>query len=186
MSRSCPRLFSELSATRVLTAPFRHPCSRTIIDFDKVLLLDKGRLIEYESPAKLLDDPTSRFYALCRATGKKEFAILKKMSKGKSRVTHRPRKVRYSPSLCPHQIVLIRLPVFRDSSCAEGRASWARTETRKRKTARLPPQNDQNATDRLGQAALVQIYISAAEPESQLYVIAGGRVLDWRRFQSCE
>jgi ABC-type multidrug transport system fused ATPase/permease subunit len=37
-----------------------------IIDFDKVLLLDKGRLIEYESPAKLLDDPTSRFYAQLR------------------------------------------------------------------------------------------------------------------------
>lgn len=84
----------KLSATQRLTLPSRQPRSRTIIDFDKVLLLDKGRLIEYESPAKLLDDPTSRFYALCRATGKKEFAILKKMSKGKSRVTHRPRKVR--------------------------------------------------------------------------------------------
>ncbi|GAA6040411.1 hypothetical protein NBRC10512_001368 [Rhodotorula toruloides] len=75
---------------------------RTIIDFDKILLLDKGKLIEFESPAKLLEDPTSRFYALCRATGRKEFAILKKMSKGKARVTHRPRKlVRRSTAKVP-------------------------------------------------------------------------------------
>ncbi|GAA5837596.1 hypothetical protein JCM11251_002021 [Rhodosporidiobolus azoricus] len=66
---------------------------RTVIDFDRILLLDKGRLIEYDSPAKLLEDPSSRFYALCRAAGKKEFAILKKMSKGKARVTHKPRKL---------------------------------------------------------------------------------------------
>lgn len=69
---------------------------RTIIDFDRVLLLDKGELIEFESPAKLLEDPTSRFYALARATGKKEFAILRKMAKGRARVTHKPRKVRLS------------------------------------------------------------------------------------------
>ncbi|GAA5895239.1 hypothetical protein JCM6882_006625 [Rhodosporidiobolus microsporus] len=66
---------------------------RTVIDFDRILLLDKGRLIEYESPAKLLENPSSRFYALCRAAGKKEFAILKKMSMGKARVTHKPRKL---------------------------------------------------------------------------------------------
>ncbi|GAA6039699.1 hypothetical protein JCM8097_001359 [Rhodosporidiobolus ruineniae] len=66
---------------------------RTIIDFDKVLLLDKGKLIEFDSPAKLIEDPNSRFHALCRAAGKKELAILRKMSKGKARVTHKPRKL---------------------------------------------------------------------------------------------
>ncbi|GAA6021159.1 hypothetical protein JCM10207_008338 [Rhodosporidiobolus poonsookiae] len=66
---------------------------RTIIDFNKILLLDKGKVLEYDSPATLLEDPTSRFYALCRAAGKKELAILKKMSKGKARVTHKPRKL---------------------------------------------------------------------------------------------
>ncbi|KAK4052550.1 hypothetical protein OIO90_004318 [Microbotryomycetes sp. JL221] len=67
---------------------------RSIIDFDKVLLLDKGQVIEFESPAKLLEDPTSRFYALCRATGKSEFKVLKKMAEGRKKVTMKPRKLR--------------------------------------------------------------------------------------------
>lgn len=82
-----------------------------------MLLLDKGRLIEYESPAKLLEDPASRFYALCRATGKKEFAILKKMSKGKSRVTHMPRKVRAFASFLPSSLLtLLSLQLVRRAS----------------------------------------------------------------------
>lgn len=52
----------------------------TIIDFDKVLLLDKGRICEYASPAELLRDHKSRFYALCRATGRSEFKNLKEMA----------------------------------------------------------------------------------------------------------
>lgn len=116
----------------MLTAPSRNPRSRTIIDFDKVLLLDKGRLIEYESPAKLLDEPTSRFYALCRATGKKEFAILKKMSKGKSRVTHRPRKVRQ--------------PSFpRLSSCCIDSSPCTPRQLVRRGTSKLGPDRDTNA-----------------------------------------
>ncbi|GAA5861561.1 hypothetical protein JCM8547_008073 [Rhodosporidiobolus lusitaniae] len=65
---------------------------RSVIDFDKILLLDAGKLIEFESPSKLLEDPNSRFHALCRAAGKKEFSILRRMASGKARVTHRPRK----------------------------------------------------------------------------------------------
>jgi hypothetical protein len=42
----------------------------------------------------LLEDTNSRFYALCKAAGKKELAILKKMARGKARVTHKPRRVR--------------------------------------------------------------------------------------------
>ncbi|BGP39463.1 hypothetical protein JCM10449v2_003413 [Rhodotorula kratochvilovae] len=66
---------------------------RTIIDFDRVLLLDRGEIVEFDSPAKLLEDPTSRFYALCRASGRREFAILRKMAMGRARVTHKPRKL---------------------------------------------------------------------------------------------
>ncbi|KAL8277515.1 hypothetical protein RQP46_010070 [Phenoliferia psychrophenolica] len=66
---------------------------RTVIGFDRILVLDAGRIIEYDHPAKLLENPASRFYALCRATGKSEFRILKKMAEGKTRATHKPRKL---------------------------------------------------------------------------------------------
>ena len=36
--------------------------------------------MEFDSPAVLLSDPNSKFYSLCRATGKSEFAVLKKMA----------------------------------------------------------------------------------------------------------
>ncbi|KAK4047906.1 hypothetical protein OIV83_005089 [Microbotryomycetes sp. JL201] len=74
---------------------------RSIVDFDKVLLLDAGKIIEFDSPAKLLEDPASRFYALCRATGKSEFKILKKMAEGKKKVTHKPRKIRRASTKGP-------------------------------------------------------------------------------------
>lgn len=47
-----------------------------MIGFDRILVLDAGRIIEYDHPAKLLENPASRFYALCRATGKSEFRIV--------------------------------------------------------------------------------------------------------------
>ena len=68
---------------------------RTVIDFDKILVMDKGHVMEFASPAELLNDPTSRFHALCRSSGKAEFRILKKMAEGKTRVTHKPVKVRF-------------------------------------------------------------------------------------------
>lgn len=36
----------------------------TILDFDKVILLDKGVLVEFASPHELLSDPSSAFYKL--------------------------------------------------------------------------------------------------------------------------
>jgi ABC-type multidrug transport system fused ATPase/permease subunit len=44
------------------------------------MLLEEGRIVEFDSPAVLLSNPDSKFYSLCRATGKSEFAILKKMA----------------------------------------------------------------------------------------------------------
>ena len=46
----------------------------------QVLLLDEGRIVEFDSPAVLLSDPSSRFYALCKVTGKTEFSILKRLA----------------------------------------------------------------------------------------------------------
>ncbi|WFD05253.1 hypothetical protein MVES1_000581 [Malassezia vespertilionis] len=42
---------------------------KTIIDYDKVLVLDRGRIAEYDSPAKLLRDSTTMFYSLCQQSG---------------------------------------------------------------------------------------------------------------------
>ena len=44
------------------------------------MLLEEGRIVEFDSPAVLLANPNSRFYSLCKATGKSEFAVLKKMA----------------------------------------------------------------------------------------------------------
>ena len=46
------------------------------------MVLDQGRIVEFDMPAALLSDPRSKFYALCQATGKEEFATLKKMAEG--------------------------------------------------------------------------------------------------------
>lgn len=54
---------------------------RTIIDFDLVIVMDKGQVVEFDAPAKLLDDETSRFFKLCRASGRRELAHLKKLAK---------------------------------------------------------------------------------------------------------
>jgi ABC-type proline/glycine betaine transport system ATPase subunit len=42
--------------------------------------MDKGHILEYDSPATLLKDPTSAFSRLCRATGNAEFKNLKRMA----------------------------------------------------------------------------------------------------------
>lgn len=44
------------------------------------MLLDQGKIAEFDKPSVLLQDTTSKFYALCKATGKSELAMLKKMA----------------------------------------------------------------------------------------------------------
>jgi ABC-type multidrug transport system fused ATPase/permease subunit len=44
------------------------------------MLLEEGRIMEFDSPAALLSNPNSKFYSLCEASGKSEFAVLKKMA----------------------------------------------------------------------------------------------------------
>ncbi|WVR08054.1 hypothetical protein IAU60_005100 [Kwoniella sp. DSM 27419] len=45
-----------------------------------VLVMDQGRIAELASPAELLRDHKSKFYSLCKATGKTEFKNLKAMA----------------------------------------------------------------------------------------------------------
>jgi ABC-type multidrug transport system fused ATPase/permease subunit len=53
---------------------------RSVISYDRVMVLDQGRLKEFDRPAVLLADTSSAFYQLCKATGKEEFALLKTMA----------------------------------------------------------------------------------------------------------
>lgn len=41
---------------------------KSVVDFDRVLMLDSGRLIEDGSPKDLLSDAASAFKALCDAS----------------------------------------------------------------------------------------------------------------------
>jgi len=67
----------EFADSTILTIAHR---LRTVIDYDRVLLLDQGHVVEFDKPAVLLGDPSSKFHALCKATGKEEFATLKRMA----------------------------------------------------------------------------------------------------------
>ncbi|THH21147.1 hypothetical protein EW146_g360 [Bondarzewia mesenterica] len=71
----------EFAESTILTIAHR---LRTVIDYNRVMLLEEGRIVEFDSPGNLLSDSSSKFYALCKATGKNEFAVLKKMAEGSS------------------------------------------------------------------------------------------------------
>ncbi|KAI9594951.1 P-loop containing nucleoside triphosphate hydrolase protein [Syncephalis fuscata] len=45
---------------------------RTIIDYDKVLVMDAGRMVEYDSPYSLIQKPDSLFRQLCERSGEFE------------------------------------------------------------------------------------------------------------------
>ncbi|KAG2036744.1 multidrug resistance-associated ABC transporter [Suillus americanus] len=67
----------EFANSTILTIAHR---LRTVIDYDRVMLLDQGKIVEFDHPAVLLSDPSSQFYRLCEATGENEFAMLKNMA----------------------------------------------------------------------------------------------------------
>lgn len=41
----------------------------TIIDSDRVLVLDKGQMVEFDAPGKLLQDKRGKFYSLAKDAG---------------------------------------------------------------------------------------------------------------------
>ncbi|KAF8955314.1 P-loop containing nucleoside triphosphate hydrolase protein [Flammula alnicola] len=67
----------EFATNTILTIAHR---LRTVIDYDRVMILEQGSIIEFDRPAILLNNEASKFYALCKATGKEEFAMLKKLA----------------------------------------------------------------------------------------------------------
>ncbi|KDE04357.1 hypothetical protein MVLG_05236 [Microbotryum lychnidis-dioicae p1A1 Lamole] len=54
---------------------------KTIIDYDKILVLGAGEVLEFDTPANLINDETSVFADLCRKSG--DFDELKAMADGK-------------------------------------------------------------------------------------------------------
>lgn len=56
----------EFSNSTILTIAHR---LRTIIDYDKILVMDAGRVVEYENPYVLITDKDSLFYSMCENSG---------------------------------------------------------------------------------------------------------------------
>lgn len=67
----------EFASSTILTIAHR---LRTVIDYDRVMLLDRGKIVEFDTPSVLLKDTSSQFYGLCKATGSAEFSMLKQMA----------------------------------------------------------------------------------------------------------
>ncbi|KAF8507555.1 multidrug resistance-associated ABC transporter [Gautieria morchelliformis] len=67
----------EFAGSTIMTIAHR---LRTVVDYNRVMLLDEGRIVEFDSPAMLLSDPNSQFYSLCKATGQTEFSMLRRMA----------------------------------------------------------------------------------------------------------
>lgn len=66
----------EFSASTILTIAHR---LKTIIDYDKILVLDQGNVKEYDHPYKLITNPKSQFKSMCEDTG--EFDELVRLAK---------------------------------------------------------------------------------------------------------
>ena len=56
----------EFSECTVLTIAHR---LKTILDYDKILLLDAGKVAEFNSPQSLLADSSSTFHSMCKDNG---------------------------------------------------------------------------------------------------------------------
>jgi hypothetical protein len=54
---------------------------RTIIDYDKILVLGAGEVLEFDTPSNLLDNDESAFADLCRKSG--DYAELKQLAAAK-------------------------------------------------------------------------------------------------------
>ncbi|RKP29013.1 P-loop containing nucleoside triphosphate hydrolase protein [Metschnikowia bicuspidata] len=66
----------EFSGLTILTIAHR---LRSIIDYDRILVMDAGRVVEYDDPYVLIANPESLFYSMCENSG--ELETLKKLAK---------------------------------------------------------------------------------------------------------
>lgn len=66
----------EFSQTTILTIAHR---LRSIADYDKILVMDAGRAVEYDHPYKLIEDTNTIFHSMCMNSG--EFDALVSISR---------------------------------------------------------------------------------------------------------
>ncbi|CCA72145.1 related to multidrug resistance protein [Serendipita indica DSM 11827] len=67
----------EMGSATVITIAHR---LRTVIEYDRILVLDHGEIVEFDSPATLLRNPDGAFSRLCR--GSADWEVLKQLVKG--------------------------------------------------------------------------------------------------------
>jgi ABC-type multidrug transport system fused ATPase/permease subunit len=70
---------TEFSHCTVLSIAHR---LNTIVDYDKVLVMDAGRVAEFGSPAELLDNPNGIFYSMVEQTGPATARHLHQLARG--------------------------------------------------------------------------------------------------------
>ncbi|CAO0789946.1 unnamed protein product [Mucor circinelloides] len=69
---------TEFSDSTILCIAHR---LHTVIEYDRILVLDQGRIDEFENPYTLISNPESSFYKMCRNSG--EFDKLYELAKSK-------------------------------------------------------------------------------------------------------
>lgn len=79
---------TDMVVTQVIQEAFRQSTVltiahrlRSVIAYDKVLVLEQGRVAEFGEPSKLLNDSSSRFYKLCQHAGPTELKLLQEMAR---------------------------------------------------------------------------------------------------------
>ncbi|KAJ3273542.1 hypothetical protein HDV01_004309 [Terramyces sp. JEL0728] len=65
----------DFSHATILTIAHR---LNTVIDYDRIMVLDAGKLVEFDTPANLLKDSEGRFYSMVQETGEQNMELFKK------------------------------------------------------------------------------------------------------------
>ena len=67
---------SEFSHGTIITVAHR---LKTVIDYDRILVLDNGKIAQNGSPYELIQEKNGIFYQMCKESG--EFDVLKKAAR---------------------------------------------------------------------------------------------------------